>query len=55
MQVQNYLRLALVLSDNNAQTLKKNLERMIALVIYDSNPELFMTLDSNWKSRQIIV
>lgn len=39
MQVQNYLRLALVLSDNNAQTLKKNLERMIALVIYDSNKE----------------
>lgn len=40
MQVKSYLRLAFVLSDNNAQTLRKNLEKMIALVLYDADKEV---------------
>lgn len=43
MQVNCYLRLAFVLADNNSQTLHKNLEKMIALVLYDAGEEF----DSN--------
>lgn len=43
MQVNRYLRLAFVLTDNNSQTLRKNLEKMIALVLYDAGEEF----DSN--------
>lgn len=39
MQVKNYLRLAFILADNNAETLRKNLEKMVALVIYDATED----------------
>lgn len=35
MQVDRYLRLAFVLSNNQATTLRKNLQKMISLVLYD--------------------
>lgn len=34
-----YLRLALMFGDNNASTFKKNLEKMITLVLYDNYDE----------------
>lgn len=34
-----YLRLALMFGDNNASTFRKNLEKMITLVLYDNYDE----------------
>lgn len=39
MQVNNYLRIALMFGESKAHTLYKNLERMIALVLYDAEKE----------------
>ena len=39
MRESEYLRLALMFGDNNASTFKKNLEKMIMLVLYDSYDE----------------
>lgn len=39
MQVDRYLRLALMLNNNQATTLRKNLEKMISLVLYDAMRE----------------
>ena len=39
MHVNSYLRMVLMFGENKAQTLYKNLERMIALVLYESEKE----------------
>ena len=39
MRESRYIRLALMLGDNNASTFNKNLEKMIALVLHDKYGE----------------
>ena len=47
MQVDSYLRMVLMFGENKAQTLYKNLERMIVLVLYDFEKDYRLDPNNN--------